>query len=285
MTITALPPAPNPSDPANFDSLAYTFVAALGSMVTEFNADAATLNATSITIAADAAAAAASAATAELAKLAAQGAANFVGDYSAGTTYSQGQCVLSSSVRYVSRVNGNVGNTPASSPTQWLNITATGTVTSVAAGTGMSFTSITTTGSVAIDKATDTHIRAGTSNKVLTSDTVKSAWAPVSLGGSIASGNLTIDFTTGLCFSGTFAANGGGTVTLANPTTEVVGQSGLILLTQAATTAKALAIDTQYVWVGGTPSPTISATLASRNAYAYYVAASGVILLQYLGSY
>lgn len=39
--------------------------------------------------------------------------------YAAGTTYSAGQVVVSSSVYYISLVNSNTGNTPASSPTQW----------------------------------------------------------------------------------------------------------------------------------------------------------------------
>jgi hypothetical protein len=44
MTITALPQAPSTSDPENFDSEADTFVAALSTMVTEFNTDIALLN-------------------------------------------------------------------------------------------------------------------------------------------------------------------------------------------------------------------------------------------------
>jgi hypothetical protein len=44
MTITALPEAPSTSDPENFDSEADAFVAALSTMVTEFNTDIALLN-------------------------------------------------------------------------------------------------------------------------------------------------------------------------------------------------------------------------------------------------
>lgn len=39
--------------------------------------------------------------------------------YSAGTTYSRYQLALSSGATYYSLVDGNVGNTPVSSPTQW----------------------------------------------------------------------------------------------------------------------------------------------------------------------
>jgi len=41
------------------------------------------------------------------------------GTYNAGSTYSIGDIVTSASVTYISRVNSNMGNTPASSPTQW----------------------------------------------------------------------------------------------------------------------------------------------------------------------
>jgi len=39
--------------------------------------------------------------------------------YNAGFTYSVGALVTSASITYISRVAGNMGNTPASSPTQW----------------------------------------------------------------------------------------------------------------------------------------------------------------------
>jgi hypothetical protein len=48
------------------------------------------------------------------------------GAYNAGTSYSIGQGVSDDGASYVSRVNSNVGNTPASSPTQWQLIAAKG---------------------------------------------------------------------------------------------------------------------------------------------------------------
>jgi hypothetical protein len=43
--------------------------------------------------------------------------------YSGVTTYAQNALVVSSGIAYVSQVNGNVGNTPASSPSQWEMLT------------------------------------------------------------------------------------------------------------------------------------------------------------------
>lgn len=42
-----------------------------------------------------------------------------VAAYNAGTSYNEGQMATSGGLTYYSRVDGNIGNTPASSPTQW----------------------------------------------------------------------------------------------------------------------------------------------------------------------
>jgi len=118
-TITPLPAAPQRTqDPETFSTTADTFVAALPDLVTEVNAAGAYIDNKSILVGND-----------------------FKGTYSAGTTYAQGESVLSSSKYYVSLVDSNTGNTPASSPSQWSEIagapsvsgeasfTATGTIT------------------------------------------------------------------------------------------------------------------------------------------------------------
>lgn len=48
-----------------------------------------------------------------------------VAAYAGGTTYALGDLVVSGGVNYYSKVAGNVGNTPASSPTQWYALTGT----------------------------------------------------------------------------------------------------------------------------------------------------------------
>jgi hypothetical protein len=44
---------------------------------------------------------------------------SYVGAYSGSSTYAKGDTVSSSGIYYVSLVGSNIGNTPASSPTQW----------------------------------------------------------------------------------------------------------------------------------------------------------------------
>jgi hypothetical protein len=52
--------------------------------------------------------------------------ATFMGPYNPGTSYSIGQAVSSGGSSYVSLVNSNAGNNPASSPTQWALLAAAG---------------------------------------------------------------------------------------------------------------------------------------------------------------
>ncbi len=78
--------------------------------------------------------------------------------------------------------------------------------------------------------ATAAEIRANTADKILDTDGIWAASAPVSLGTTLT-GTVTVDLNTGVNFSGILTGN----VTLANPTNAKPGQAGLILLTQDAT--------------------------------------------------
>ena len=115
-TITDLPSAPQRTQtPDAFATTADTFVAALPDLVTEVNTAGAYIDTKTISV----------------------GNA-FQGTYSAGTTYTTGQSVLYSSKFYLSLVDSNTGNTPDSSPSQWVEIV--GAVTAAVGGTN-TFTS------------------------------------------------------------------------------------------------------------------------------------------------
>lgn len=106
MAITPLPTPPSRSQsPATFSTDADAFLGALPDFATEANALAADVNA-------DEASAAASATTASNAASVAVGAANYQGDYNAGTTYQIGESVSYSGRRYVAKTI-NTGVTPA----------------------------------------------------------------------------------------------------------------------------------------------------------------------------
>ena len=156
-TITPLPTPPSRStDPTNFAIEADAFVAALPDFATEANAQADYLDELAAAVDADAAIAAASATIAT-------GAANYQGDYNAGTTYQIGESVSYSGRRYVAKTI-NTGVTPVDGA-NWLIIND-GDVSGPASATA--------NGIALYDGTTGKIIKAGpapsTAGNVLTSD-------------------------------------------------------------------------------------------------------------------
>ena len=88
------------------------------------------------------------------------------------------------------------------------------------------------------------------------------------------SGSTTLDFTANQNFVLTLTGN----ITLANPTTENVGQSGFITLIQDGTGSRTLAVGSQYFGPGGAV-PTISTAANSIDIIPYIVIAAGKIAL------
>ena len=88
-----------------------------------------------------------------------------------------------------------------------------------------------------------------------------------------ATGSLTLDYSANQNFVLTLTGN----VTLANPSTEAVGQSGFIVFIQDSTGSRTVSLGTDYEtgWRGITLSSAASAT----DIVPYIVAASGRILL------
>ena len=88
------------------------------------------------------------------------------------------------------------------------------------------------------------------------------------------SGSVTLDFDANQNFVLTLT----GAVTLANPTTEKVGQSGFIVFIQDGTGSRAITLGTDYETAGG-PGLTLTATASATDIVPYVVAASNRILL------
>ena len=89
-----------------------------------------------------------------------------------------------------------------------------------------------------------------------------------------ATGSTTLDFATYQNFVLTLTGN----VTLANPTTEAVGQSGFIVLIQDATGFRTVSLGTDYETAGGA-GLTVSSAASATDIVPYVVTASGRILL------
>ena len=84
--------------------------------------------------------------------------------------------------------------------------------------------------------------------------------------------SVTIDFSLSNHFSCTMGHN----ITFANPTTEAVGQSGTITLTQDGTGSRTASWGTQFLWAGGT-APTLSTAANAVDRIDYVVVASDKI--------
>ena len=89
-----------------------------------------------------------------------------------------------------------------------------------------------------------------------------------------ATGSTTLDFSTYQNFVLTLTGN----VTLANPTTEAVGQSGFIVIIQDGTGSRTVSLGTDYE-TAGAGGLTLSTTASTTDIVPYVVAASGRILL------
>ena len=87
-------------------------------------------------------------------------------------------------------------------------------------------------------------------------------------------GSVTLNFDTNQNFVLTLTGN----VTLANPTTEAVGQSGFIVFIQDSTGGRTVSLGTDYETAGGA-GLTLSSTASTTDIVPYVVAASGRILL------
>jgi hypothetical protein len=88
------------------------------------------------------------------------------------------------------------------------------------------------------------------------------------------SGSVTLDFQANQNFILTLTGN----VTLANPSTEAVGQTGVIVCIQDGTGSRTLSLGTDYETVGGA-GITLSTAASAVDVIPYFVKASGSIQL------
>jgi len=117
----------------------------------------------------------------------------------------------------------------------------------------------------------------GTTPAISIAETLKTSFGGGAVGKTStanATGSTTLDFDANQNFVLTFTGN----VTLANPTTESVGQSGVIVVIQDGTGSRTIANGTQYEWPGGVVG-TISTAANSIDIIPYFVDAADSILL------
>ncbi len=136
---------------------------------------------------------------------------------------------------------------------------ACATVTAVSAGTGMSFSTINTSGSVAIDKASSSNYFAGASNKVPTTDVIYQAEVPVTYGTT-----TTFDFSTFINASVTLTGN----ITTMTFSNVIAGKAGSIRFIQDGTGSRTTVWNSILKWAGGN-APTLSTAAGAVDVLNY----------------
>lgn len=136
---------------------------------------------------------------------------------------------------------------------------ACATVTAVSAGTGMSFSTINTSGSVAIDKASSSNYFAATSNKVPTTDVIYTSEVTVTYGTT-----TTFDFATFINSSVTLTGNIT-TMTLSNV---IAGKAGTIRFIQDGTGSRTTVWSSTFKFAGGT-TPSLSTAANAVDVLSY----------------
>jgi len=90
------------------------------------------------------------------------------------------------------------------------------------------------------------------------------------------------NIATNFALANNFSVTLGGNRTLDNPTNVVVGQSGVIKITQDATGSRTLAYGSSWDFAGGT-APTLTTTANAVDILAYYVDSSTNITTRFIG--
>lgn len=120
--------------------------------------------------------------------------------------------------------------------------------------------------------ATAAEIRANTAEKVIDTDGIWAASAPVSLGTTL-SGTVAVDLATGVNFTGTLT----GSVTLSAPTNAKPGQAGFILLAQDATGGRTIAFSAEWKFEDRI-APLLTTTAGTSTYIGYSVVNSTFIV-------
>ena len=97
-------------------------------------------------------------------------------------------------------------------------------------------------------------------------------------GGITNLGSVSSDFRPDFSSNNFFAVTLGGSVTIANPTNQVAGQSGAITVTQDGSGSRTLSFGSDFDFAGGT-APTLTATASAIDVLSYYVVSTNNIVV------
>ena len=107
---------------------------------------------------------------------------------------------------------------------------------------------------------------------------VNNTFVKAQRGGITNLGSVSSDFRPDFSSNNFFAVTLGGSVTIANPTNQVAGQSGAITVTQDGSGSRTLSFGSDFDFAGGT-APTLTATAAAIDVLSYYVVSANNIVV------
>jgi len=107
---------------------------------------------------------------------------------------------------------------------------------------------------------------------------VNNTFVKAQRGNIVTIGSVTNDFRPDMANGNFFSVTLGGSVTIANPTNQVAGQSGAITVTQDGTGSRALSFGSDFDFAGGT-APTLTAAASSIDVLSYYIVSANNIVV------
>ena len=107
---------------------------------------------------------------------------------------------------------------------------------------------------------------------------VNNTFVKAQRGSITALGSVSSDFRPDFALNNFFSVTLGGSVTIANPTNQVAGQSGAITVTQDGSGSRTLSFGSDFDFAGGT-APTLTATASAIDVLSYYVVSANNIVV------
>ncbi len=158
-------------------------------------------------------------------------------------------------------------------------LAGTGTVTSVICGTGLTGGTITSSGTCAIDIASNANVWSGTASKLLDAHVAQTSIAPVPL--VISTSTFTPAFASGINEEITLI-HASCICTIANPTGVYAGLSGFLTIIQSSTGSDTVTWGGNWKFPGGT-APTLSTAANAVDILPYYCRTTSFCVVGFSG--
>jgi hypothetical protein len=154
----------------------------------------------------------------------------------------------------------------------YTTVAGTGTVTSIAQGTGISLSSnpITSTGTASVDIGTNSNAWTATASKIVDASVLNTSLNPVTV--TMTAGTVPLDANLGVDFTVTLTT----TPTFSNPTNISGGRTGCMWITQPSTGYFTASFGSNWKFAGGS-APTLTASASAVDVLCYKARTSSYV--------